>query len=96
MGPDSLNIMRARDISTMGIGVYAPTMFHGCDMDSEVELVITLPGKPSFLAKGTIRHRTKRRRGKEYFGIEFTRIYEKDKTQIENFIKDVRNKGESR
>ena len=92
MGPDSLNIMRARDISTVGIGVHAPAMFHGCDMDSEVELVITLPGNPSFLATGIIRHRTKSRRGKEYFGIEFTKIYRKDKVQIQNFIKDVLSK----
>lgn len=94
MGPDSLNIMPARDISAAGIGVHAPAMFHGCEMDSEVELVITLPGKSSFLAKGIIRHRTKGSDQNEYFGIEFTRIYKKHRAQIQDFIKNVKAQAE--
>ena len=44
MGTNSLDILHARDISVRGVGVLVPHLFEGCDIDSRVELVVTLPG----------------------------------------------------
>ena len=60
IGGNSIDILHARDISATGLGVFVPHGFEGCDLDQEVELVITLPGTRTFMARGVIRHVTRR------------------------------------
>ena len=68
VGPNSIDVLRARDVSQNGVGLFVPHRFEGCEIDSDVQLVITLPGVKTFLARGVIRHVTGRGRSGEYFG----------------------------
>lgn len=86
MGSESLNILRVRDISLSGLGVHAPHGFRDADLASEVDLVITLPGSRSFLAKGIVRHRTSDA-GQNFFGVEFTSLKAAHREEIRRFIR---------
>lgn len=81
MGRESLDLVTARDISATGIGVHVPHGFDACDLASDVELVITLPGARPFLAAGRLRHRTK-----GFFGVEFTRLSAPQRAEIEAYV----------
>ena len=86
MGSNSLDVLHARDISVTGLGVYVPHGFEGCDIDAEVDLVITLPQSRAFLAKGVIRHVTEGDSDKGHFGVEFTQLSPGDQAQLERYI----------
>src|SRR5687768_7125126 len=86
MGTDHIDVLPAKDISVSGIGVSVPHMFAGCDLGTEVELVITLPGKRSFRAYGIIRHWTGST--SDHFGVQFTRIETRHVSQISSYIKE--------
>jgi c-di-GMP-binding flagellar brake protein YcgR len=79
-----LDIFEARDISTTGAGIFVPYRFEGCDLQSPVDLVITLPNGNPFLAKARVVHRTKMER--EFFGVEFIRLPEARALEIANYI----------
>lgn len=85
MGAASLNILRARDISLSGLGVRVPHGFQARDLGSEVDLVITLPGSRSFLAKGIVRHQDDATRP-HYFGVEFTELKPGNHEEIRRFL----------
>lgn len=86
MGTDHIDVLPAKDISVSGIGVSVPHRFAGCDLGTEVELVITLPGMRSFRAYGIIRHWTGST--SDHFGVQFTRIETKHVSQISSYIKE--------
>lgn len=86
MSPDSLDILRAHDISESGVAVVVPHRFEGCDMDASVQLVLTLPGRRPFLARGKIRHITEEGGPSERFGVEFTEIRARHRAWIASFI----------
>jgi hypothetical protein len=90
MGTDHIDVLPAKDISISGIGVTVPHRFAGCDLGTEVELVITLPGMRSFRAYGIIRHWTGST--SDHFGVQFTRIESKHVTQISSYIKECLTK----
>jgi hypothetical protein len=73
MGPGFLDVLHARDVSEGGLGVWVPHSFEGCDLRAAVELIVTLPGTPSFHAAGILRHRTIDG-SLQFFGVELTRI----------------------
>ena len=79
-----LDIFEARDISTTGVGIFVPYRFEGCDLESPVDLVITLPNGTPFLAKGRLVHRTKMER--EFFGAEFIRLPEERALEIAHYV----------
>lgn len=85
MGTDHLDVLPARDISVSGIGVQVPHRFAGCDLGTEVELVITLPGLRSFKAYGIIRHWSGS--SSDHFGVQFTRIDARHVSAISSYIK---------
>lgn len=85
MGNESLNILRARDISPSGLGVHVPHGFRDADLASELDLVITLPGGRSFLARGIVRHRNNVAIP-NYFGVEFTSIKPAHREEIHRLI----------
>jgi c-di-GMP-binding flagellar brake protein YcgR len=85
MGSHSLDFTNAKDISAGGIGIYVPHGFEACNLESAVELVITLPGERSFSAFGILRHRSKSKR-KGYFGIEFTQLSRAARALIEKYV----------
>lgn len=85
MGAESLNILRARDISVSGVGVCVPHGFSSVDLDGELDLVITLPDSRSFLARGIVRHRNDDATG-HFFGVEFTDLKPENRTEIRRFV----------
>jgi c-di-GMP-binding flagellar brake protein YcgR len=85
MGQGSLDVLRVRDVSTSGLGVYAAHGFEGFDLAREVDLVVTLPGRRPFLAKGHVRHRTWRD-ARWFFGVEFTELAERDRAAIDRYV----------
>lgn len=90
MSPDSLDILPAHDISETGLAVIVPHRFEGCDLDSSVELVLTLPGRRPFQARGKIRHITEEGGPAERFGVEFTEIRSRHRVWIRAFVDSVR------
>jgi c-di-GMP-binding flagellar brake protein YcgR len=85
MGNESLNILRARDISMSGVGVHVQHGFSDSDLENEVELVIALPAGRSFLARGMVRHRHNAA-GSNFFGVEFTEMKPQHRRQLRDFI----------
>jgi c-di-GMP-binding flagellar brake protein YcgR len=87
VGENSLDVLKARDISVQGIGVQVGHDFNGIGIEEEIELVITLPNTKTFLAKGAIRHRSRNLQGKTHFGLEFVQITERCRELIRNYIR---------
>ena len=86
MGGNSIDILHARDISATGLGVFVPHGFEGCIIHEEVELVITLPETRTFMARGIIRHVTQRDHPEQYFGVEFTSIEQRHRSQVIAYV----------
>ena len=84
MSDQFLDIFDARDISISGVGIYVPYRFEDCNLKSLVSLVITLPERRPFIAKGRIVHRSKTER--EFFGIEFVDLSEVQSQEIARYV----------
>ena len=89
MGPSSLDIVNARDVSESGLGVYVPHAFAGCDLSAELELVITLPRCRSFMARGVIKHVTSEDQPAGYFGVEFTGLSAQNRARLRAYVEGV-------
>lgn len=85
MGDDTLNILWARDISLSGLGVQVPHGFRDADLERELDLVITLPGTRSFLARGVVRH-ANNVAVPNYFGVELTSLRTVHRDEVRKFI----------
>lgn len=85
MGEESLNILHARDISPSGLGVHVPHGFDPSDLGSVLDLIVTLPGGRSFMAKGVVRHR-EHVDSYNLFGVEFTELKPVHREEIRRFI----------
>ena len=87
MGRRSLDVLHVRDISATGLGVYVAHRFEGCDIDAEVDLVLTLPGSRPFLTRGVIRHNTRGEGDASgYFGVEFSLLQRGQRALIEAYV----------
>jgi hypothetical protein len=87
MSPGSLDVLVARNVSQTGIGIYVSHDFAGCDLDKQVELVITLPSERPFLARGLIKHRTDGGREGHHFGLLFTTITRENRAKIRDYVR---------
>lgn len=88
MGDMFLEVLFAENISISGVGIEVPHGFKECEMNSVVDLILTLPREQPFKAKGTIRHK-KNVAGnfhKGHFGVEFTVISPEGKEKIQQLI----------
>ena len=92
MGKNFIDILNAEDISEGGIGIIVPHKFEGCDIDSPVELVITLPPDNCFKAQGKIRHYSQQLTDKGIFGVEFTDMKKKNWKDISLYVKVLARK----
>lgn len=90
MGRDSLDVLRARNISATGLGIYVPHGFAGFDLAEEVELVVTLPSKRPFLARGIIKHLTETGSAARHFGLQFTRLEKRDRDALTRYVRSRR------
>lgn len=86
LGRQSLDILHARDVSQTGLGIFVVHGFEGCDVEAGVELVVALPGEPTFLARGRIKHRTEAGADSPFFGVHFTRISDAHRTRIRRYV----------
>ena len=85
MGRGFLDVLHARDISTGGLGIRVPHDFEGCDIHSEVELIITLGRARPFKAMGAIRHHG--RPGAEHiFGVEFLGLSPEQQQAVDDYV----------
>jgi PilZ domain-containing protein len=85
MGNGFLDVLHARDISRGGLGIRVPHGFEGCDIDSKVELIITLGRARPFKAKGVIRHYSKTVKD-HVFGLEFIALAPEQLEAVEAYI----------
>ena len=87
MGRGSLDVLRARNVSTTGLGIFVSHGFEGVDLAEEVELVVTLPGEKPFLAMGVIKHVTESEAGAQHFGLEFTALAGSHRRALEQYVR---------
>ena len=87
MGRGTLDVLRARNVSTTGLGVYVPHGFDGLDLAEEVELIVTLPGHTPFLAMGVIKHVTESEREPNHFGLHFTALADSNQRALEHYVR---------
>ncbi len=82
-GKNFLEIVQACDISEDGIGITVPNRLNGCDINSVVSVVLTLPEpyKHSLRFKGKIRHISK-----NSFGVLFLEISRSDRRLVKSYI----------
>ena len=86
MGEGFLDIVKARDICEGGVGVWIPHGFSGCDIQSYVELVVTLPGRKSFMVTGSVKHDSESKAGERFFGIAFAKLNPERCTWIRSYV----------
>ncbi|MEM9174277.1 MAG: PilZ domain-containing protein [Myxococcota bacterium] len=87
MGRGTLDVLRARNVSTTGLGIFVPHGFEGFDLAEEVELVITLPSRKPFLAMGVIKHVTETDAETCHFGVEFTALAGSNRQALEQYVR---------
>jgi c-di-GMP-binding flagellar brake protein YcgR len=88
MGDGFLEVVRARDISVGGISVVVPHQFAGCDLDTQVEVVVKLRGGKAFSVSGKIRHARD-----NIFGIMFVKLAERDREKIMAYVAARQKEG---
>lgn len=93
MGPGFIDVLHARDVSETGLGIFVPHGFAGCDVKQGVDLVIKLPGKPSFSASGVLRHRTTEG-SRSFFGVELTRLSDRARQALRDYV-EARHKADA-
>ena len=86
MGRNSIDVLHARDVSAEGIGVLVPHRFEGCDIDSQVELVVSLPRQRPFVAHGQVRHASDEAGGSACFGVRFTQLSPEDRGRLQAYL----------
>ncbi|PJZ69815.1 pilus assembly protein PilZ [Leptospira perolatii] len=89
MGNGFLDILVAQDISMGGIAVRVPHGFEGCDLNSEIQILVSLPGYKPFKAKGKIRHLGKSREAQGYFGVQFVSFDPKGKELLSSYVQKL-------
>ena len=85
MGDGFLDAFAARDISASGVSIVVPHRFEDCNLDDEVELILTLPSQRPFMLRGRIVHRTKT--DHSFFGVQFSDISRDHRNQISRYVK---------
>lgn len=92
MGHGFLDVLNARDISVGGLGIRVPHGFVGCDIDGEVDLIVTLGRAAPFKTTGSIRHHGKVAHD-QLFGVEFTSLSPKQLEAVEAYIHSCLRRG---
>lgn len=85
MGQGFLDVLNARDISVGGLGIRVSHGFEGCDIDSAVELIVTLGRARPFKTTAVIRHFS-RDAEDHVFGVQFTSLSAEQLQAVEAYI----------
>ncbi len=87
IGENFIDVLKAKDISEGGLGIYVEHDFDGCRIGNFIDIIIKLPGENSFKVKGKIIH--KNIPNAHFFGVEFIEIDEKSKAKIRNYVRKI-------
>ena len=85
MGKDFIDTFQVVDISVGGVGVRVPHRFDGCEINEEVEVVLSLPGGRPMQTRGTIRH-VREEPGGSLFGLQFSQLSPVHRGAIESYV----------
>lgn len=85
IGKDFIDVFQVVDISIGGVGVRVAHRFDGCELDEEVELVLSLPGTRPMQTRGTIRH-VRDEPGGSLFGLQFSELSSLQRDAIQSFV----------
>ncbi|XDD50559.1 PilZ domain-containing protein [Leptospira sp. WS92.C1] len=85
MGLNFLDILNAKDISIGGLAIEVPHLFEGCDINSPIQMILTLPGRSPLKLAGKVKRKISAP-GTSLFGVEFGSLDPKAKYQIESYI----------
>ncbi|AYV56306.1 PilZ domain-containing protein [Leptospira kmetyi] len=85
MGLNFIDILNAKDISIGGVAVEVPHLFEGCDLNSPVQMILTLPGRNPIKLSGKIKRKVAAPEA-SLFGVEFGALDPKAKYLIETYI----------
>jgi len=94
LGNGFIEVLKARDISVGGIGIHVPHAFAGCDIDSELEILVKLHGSKPFLTRARVRNQAQAA-GSSFFGVEFTQLSRGDQERIERYVSQRAAEGAS-
>ena len=87
LGSGTLDVLRVRNVSTTGLGLYVPHGFVGFDLAKQVKLVVTLPGKKPFLTSGVNKHVTESEDEAHHFGLEFMGLEDSHRRALEEYVR---------
>lgn len=85
MGLNFLDILNAKDISIGGVAVEVPHLFEGCDLNSPIQMILTLPGRTPLKLSGKVKRKVAAPEA-SLFGVEFGSLDPKAKYLIESYI----------
>ncbi|MBM9575942.1 PilZ domain-containing protein [Leptospira sp. 201903070] len=85
MGLNFLEILNAKDISIGGVAVEVPHLFEGCDLNSPIQMILTLPGRNPLKLSGKVKRKVAAPKA-SLFGVEFSSLDAKAKYWIESYI----------
>lgn len=85
LGNGFIEVLKARDISVGGIGVYVPHGFAGCDINSELQILVKIPGTKPFLTQARVRNLGKNS-DSAFFGVEFVNLSDWGKERVERYV----------
>jgi hypothetical protein len=91
-GEGFLEVLVARDISVGGIGVFVPHDFHGCDLDSEVDLIVKVGTARPFKTRGVIRHRAQQGAA-HFYGVEFVGLAPEQQEVVAQYVESCLRGG---
>ncbi len=87
VGHGSGGPLRAQDISIGGLGVeVSQESGEAIAPDTEIELLVSLPGREPFTARGIVRHLVDQSDKTVKIGVQFTQIKNGDLGQIVDFV----------
>ncbi|MDV6234338.1 PilZ domain-containing protein [Leptospira ellisii] len=85
MGVNFIDILNAKDISIGGVAVEVPHLFEGCDLNSPIQMILTLPGRNPIKLSGKVKRKISAPEA-SLFGVEFGSLEPKAKYLIESYI----------
>lgn len=92
IGQNFIDVFPVVDVSVGGVGVRVPHRFDGCEINEEVDLVLSLPGLRPIQMRGTIRH-VRDEPGGSLFGLQFSNLGPSQRAAVQKFV-DQRLSGE--
>jgi c-di-GMP-binding flagellar brake protein YcgR len=86
VGGGFIESVKARDISAGGVGLVVPHNLDGCNLESELELIISLPSERFFRVTGRVQFNDMKGSGGGYLGIQFVKISPADTARISKYV----------